>query len=122
MENQRRDNSGILILAGIALGAAAAYFLSSEDGKETMRKAGKKAKKMANQAMEAKDNLTADLKEKANKTYNDAVEMVHDLTAKYEETKDELTEKAKDSALTNLELLEQGIAKAKAKLQETKGV
>ncbi len=101
----------LMIIAGVAAGAATAYYLTTPKGKAMKSKLINKTKDVVDVTVNKASELTEVAKDKASTIATTIVD-----------TKNAFTEKATSTAVNQLGNLENGIAKAKAKLQNSVSV
>ena len=112
------DNKGFIGLTiGLFAGAAAGYYLASEDGKKMRKQVKKQVKQLEEQAKVALKEQSEVLTNKFNEVSNTAKSFVNHATeaakvklANYNHEAEDMVEEVEDS-------FQQGISSAKAKMQ-----
>lgn len=117
MSSDSRGRDAFFLLAGALIGGAAVYCLYTPEGKKMTRRVLDRGSELKDKVVTGAEQLATNLKDQAQSAASTAQDTASQVAQKITDTKETLTEAAREKAQKELGSLEQGIAKARAKLE-----
>ena len=123
MQNRNKSNGGsglFTFLLGVAAGAAAGYYLSTEEGRRMRERLAERSSAWAEEAQ----NYAKQTSERVNSSINTAMEQgrsyVDDLSKEVRTRVDQFSTQAREQVDRTQSAFQEGVARGKAKIDEQK--